>query len=155
MSEVVTYPEMDAQIVGLLRIRSDDPTCGYAAARIVALEAEVRTLRERAEAAERERDDAMARLAEVVQALKDAVPDALASERLAEWVKHVVRERDEWRRHWEDVLELSCYWGRRAELLRISSLPSSPRATTLTVPSSTAQAPSEGLALVREEANDA
>ena len=38
-------------------IREDDPTCGYAAARIEALEAEVRSLRQRVETAERERDD--------------------------------------------------------------------------------------------------
>ena len=60
MTEVATYPEMNAQIVGLLRIREDDPTCGYAAARIEALEAEVRSLHERLEAAERERDEAAA-----------------------------------------------------------------------------------------------
>jgi len=53
-SEIVTYPEMDSAIVDLLRIRSDNPVCRYAAARIVALEAEVRTLRERAERAEKE-----------------------------------------------------------------------------------------------------
>ena len=40
MLEITTYPEMNAQIVSLLRIDTDSPLCLYAAKRIEELEEE-------------------------------------------------------------------------------------------------------------------
>jgi len=68
-TDIVTYPEMNEKIVGLLRYRGDDLDL-YAATRIEGLKAQVARLLERAQRAEAAAQEAVAREAVLTQALE-------------------------------------------------------------------------------------